>query len=569
MSEITTLLELLEYRARQQPHDRAYVFLSDRGEETGSLTFSELDRRARALAQKVADHARAGDRALLLFLPGLDFIIAFFACMAAGAIPVPMMVPRRTGSRDESANIVGDCSPRVALTNHELLSSPRGKAVQALSKSLTLLTNDDCGHAASEPRNFLHAKPSDIAFLQYTSGSTSSPKGVMVSHHNLIANLKMMADALITSRKSTFVSWLPLYHDMGLIFAALNALYAGAMCVLMAPVAFIQRPMTWLNAIHAYRAEVAGAPNFGFDLCVDRLNREQTKGLDLSSWRIAFNAAEPVRNDTIERFASAFAPFGFDARAMYPCYGMAEAALTISGRQGGGGPVRRSVSRRALQQSRIETPAATDDCSVLIGCGTRFPGEEIAVVDPECRIRLGANCIGEVWASGPNICQGYWQNVGATAASFQALIEGEDQRHWLRTGDLGFTDERGELFITGRLKDLIIVRGMNHYPQDIETTVQDAHPALRRNGGAAFAIEDERGREAVAVVHEIERTYRHRIDVVDIIGRIRDAVFDRHELALDDVALTAPGALPRTTSGKTQRSLTRQLWLRGELDRLS
>jgi acyl-CoA synthetase (AMP-forming)/AMP-acid ligase II len=421
MSEIATLLELLEHRAREQPHDRAYVFLSNRGEESGSLTFSQLDRRARALAQKLADHARAGDRALLLFLPGLDFIVAFFACLAGGTIPVPMMVPRRTSSWDESANIVGDCSPRVALTNLELLSSPRGKAVEALSKSLTLLVIDDCGHAADEPRIFLHPKPSDIAFLQYTSGSTSSPKGVMVSHHNLIANLKMMADALGTSRKSTFVSWLPLYHDMGLIFAVLNALYAGAMCVLMAPVAFVQRPMTWLNAIHAYRAEIAGAPNFGFDLCVDRLNREQTKGLDLSSWRIAFNAAEPVRNDTIERFASAFAPFGFDARAMYPCYGMAE-ALLISGRQGGDGPVRRSVSRCALQQNRIEGPAAIDDCSVLVGCGMRFPGEEIAIVDPECRTRLGATCIGEIWANGPNICQGYWQNAEATAASFQATI---------------------------------------------------------------------------------------------------------------------------------------------------
>jgi acyl-CoA synthetase (AMP-forming)/AMP-acid ligase II len=556
----SSLVDLLRHRAAEQPDDRAYIFLSDQGSEEAALSFAELDRQAAAVAARLLQDGQAGDRALLLFGPGLAFITAYFGCLGAGIIPVPMMLPRRNSSLDSSAPIIADCTPRFAITNSRL-SSARPDVIDRFRQSgMEWIVTDRLEQVTSEPGRLPGPGRDEIAFLQYTSGSTSDPKGVMVTHGNLIDNLEMIRQTLSNTRRSTYVSWVPLYHDMGLILNVLQSLYLGSLCVLMAPVTFIQRPLRWLRAIHDYRAEVAGAPNFAFDLCAQRFRADQVKDLDLSCWKLAFNAAEPIRADTIERFATTFSPYGFDPRAMYPLYGMAEATLLISSGSRGAGPVVRIISRDAFQRHRIADPANSDDAQQVVGCGQNIAGQRLAIVDPESCRRLGPNRIGEVWVGGPHVCKGYWRNPVATESIFQARIAGEGNEHWLRTGDLGFMDEAGELFITGRIKDLIIVRGINYYPQDIENTVYDSHPALRRHCGAAFSLMTESNEEKVVLVQEVERTHRRSLEIEEIAACIREAVANQHEIAIDSIVLIPPGAIPKTTSGKIQRSLARRMW---------
>lgn len=560
MDNLRSLVALLARRAAEQADDRAYVFVSDRGTEEAALTFRQLRETATALAARLIASAQPGDRAILVFPPGIEFMVAFFGCLMAGIIAVPMMMPRRNSARDSSAAILANCTPELALTTSTF--ALRGDLQARFAQENIRWIEVDLTEAAGATVDLQEPAPDDIAFLQYTSGSTSEPKGVMVSHANLLANLEMIRIALGNTRQSTYVNWVPLYHDMGLILNALQALYVGATCVLMAPNAFMQRPLGWLRAISHYRAEVACGPNFGFDLCVSRYRADQMDGVDLSSLRIALNGAEPVRADTIARFIETFAPHGLDSRAIYPAYGMAEATLLISGGTRGGGHVMRSVSRAALQAHAAEAPADPGDAQLVVGCGCALTGEQIAIVNPESRQRLAADGVGEIWVSGANIACAYWRNNAATREELNAKIAGEDGR-WLRTGDLGFLDHTGELFVTGRIKDLIIIRGINHYPQDIERTVQSQDSALRQNCGAAFSVPDEHGEEDLVIVQEVERTARHSIDTGEIKGQIREAIADSHELSARHIALIRPGALPKTTSGKIQRKLARRLWLDG------
>ncbi|HEV2158835.1 fatty acyl-AMP ligase [Bradyrhizobium sp.] len=564
METFRSLVAVLARRAAEQGDDRAYVFVSDRGTEEASLTFRQLHAAATALASRLTLAGQPGERAILVFPPGLEFLVAFFGCLMAGIIAVPMMMPRRNSARDASAAILANCTPALALTTSAfaLRGDLQARFAQENIRWIEVdLTGDRAAADLPDPA------PDDIAFLQYTSGSTSEPKGVVVTHANLLANLEMIRLALGNSRHSTYVNWVPLYHDMGLILNALQALYVGATCVLMAPNAFMQRPLGWLRAISHYRAEVACGPNFGFDLCVSRYRPDQMEGVDLSSLKIALNGAEPVHAETIERFVATFAPHGFDPRAMYPAYGMAEATLLISGGTRGGGHVTRGVSRAALQAHVAEAPPGVDDAQIVVGCGRALTGERIAIVEPEHRMRLPADRVGEIWVSGANVARAYWRNDEASRDGLNAEITGADGP-WLRTGDLGFLDASGELFVTGRIKDLIIIRGINHYPQDIERTVQSLDAGLRENCGAAFSVPDESGEEALVIVQEVERTARHSIDSDEIKGRIREAVADSHELSARHIALIRPGSLPKTTSGKIQRKLARRLWLDGGLEEI-
>jgi acyl-CoA synthetase (AMP-forming)/AMP-acid ligase II len=566
-TEFSSFVDVLRHWAAEQPNDPAYIFLPDRGGARLSLSFAELYARAQAVAVSLAERGQRGDRAVLLFSPGLDFIVAFFACLLAGVIAVPMMVPRRASSRDASAAILADCSPRFAITRRELLTDVRPDLTERFRiGEIDWVFVDSCIGGSEEPRIPL-ALPAwdDAAFLQYTSGSTSAPKGVIVSHGNLIENSEMIRIAFGNTRKSTHVCWVPLYHDMGLILNVLQSLYLGALCVLMAPVSFMQRPLSWLRAIHDYRGEVAGGPNFAFDLCVRRHRLEEIEGIDLSCWRVAFNGAEPVRATTIDRFASTFAPYGFDAKSIRPSYGMAEATLLISTGQRGVDPITRRVSRDALQRNQIVAPAQVQDAQIVVGCGRQLRGERLAIVDPETRMPLGPVLVGEVWVAGPHVAQGYWHNLEATALAFWARMALEGTQCWLRTGDLGFLDEDRELYITGRIKDLIIIRGINHYPQDIEETVQDCHAALRHHCGAAFSVPDHNDEEQLVVVQEVERTFRRLIAIEEIVASIREAITREHEVAAREIVLIRTGSLPKTTSGKIQRNLTRQMFLTGTL----
>ena len=400
LAALPSLVDLLRYRAIEQPDDPAYILLSDRGREDAQITFGELERRTRAVAARLAERAAPGERALLLFANGIDFMVAFFGCLVAGIIAVPMMLPRRQSARDSSDSIVADCMPRLGLATAALLAGGRGDIAGRFGGLDWLAVDQIAADAETPQAAFPAVAAEDIAFLQYTSGSTSDPKGVMVGHANLIANLAMMREAFGNSRASTYVSWTPLYHDMGLIINALESLYSGALCVLLSPVAFVQRPLLWLRAISDYRAEVAVGPNFAFDLCVDRYRAEDMADIDLSSWQLALNASEAVRGDTIRRFATSFAPHGFAASAMYPAYGMAEATVLISAGRRGAGPLISQVSRDGMQRNSVVPPADDADAQEVVGCGRAFPGERVVIADPISLCRLEAGQIGALRGRG-------------------------------------------------------------------------------------------------------------------------------------------------------------------------
>jgi acyl-CoA synthetase (AMP-forming)/AMP-acid ligase II len=557
-----TMVELLEMRARLTP-DTALRFLSDRGKAEAELTFASLRAQSIAIAEDlIARGARTGDRALLTFPPGLEFLVAWFGCLYANVIAVPMMPPRRIKARDSSENIIADCAPRFALTSHSFGSAIREDMVERFNKfslEWVLLNGQTTRKTGLTLASRAHDQ-NDIAFLQYTSGSTASPKGVVVTHANLIANLEMIRKGFGNGPRSTFVSWVPLYHDMGLILNVLQAIYAGAACILLSPVSFLQRPLIWLRAISDFGAEVAGGPNFAFDHCVARLQPQQMEGVNLSCWKVAMNAAEPVRSASLQRFATAFAPYGFDPQAFYPCYGMAEATVFMSGGARGQGARITHISKSALRTLQVRDPIDEADRHPIVGCGRAAAGTLLAIVDPETKARLPFGDVGEVWGRGNHIAQGYWQRPEATSETFCASISGESSGQWLRTGDLGFINPDGELFIAGRIKDVIIIRGRNYYPQDIEHTVQSTDASLRAGFGAAFTIIESDDQERLMIIQEVERTQRHRTDFAEIAAQIREAVAEAHDLSVHHVILVAPGVVPKTTSGKIQRRLTRQLW---------
>ncbi len=571
MSAFSSLLDMLHHSATHTPDARALVFASAPSADV-ALTFRELEAQAAALAVRLRAETDPGDRALLIFPTGLEFVVAYFACLMAGVVAVPLMPPRRNASQDSSAAIMADCRPRLALSPAGDGEDPRGTLRQRLADAgiahLTVALAPDAVAAAG-----LTPVPgrTDLAFLQYTSGSTSTPKGVMVSHGNLLANLEMMRQRFGNSARSVHVSWIPLYHDLGLILNLLQPLYLGATCVLMTPSGFMHRPLNWLRAIHAYGAEVAAAPNFAYHLCVDRFRPEQMEGVDLSGWKVAVNGAEPVRAATMARFAETFAPYGYDPRTMHPTYGLAEATLVVSTAPRGSGPRVRPVSATALKAGRVAPPDSPDDAQPLVSCGPAVPGVSIAIVDPVTRQPVARDQIGEVWVQGQSVAGGYWQRPAVSEATFRARMvappgEAEIAGTWLRTGDLGHLDASGDLALVGRIKDVLIIRGVNHYPQDIEATVADAHPALRRDFGAVFTLLDAQGTEQVILVQEVERTQRHGLAEDEVVAAARAAVANNHDLSLHKVVLIRPGTIPKTTSGKIQRALTRQRWLDGSLE---
>jgi len=558
-----TLVELLRHRARCQADDVAFTILLDGETQTCDLTYRELDRQARAIAAWLQSQDLVGERALLVYPPGAEFIAAFFGCLYAGVVAVPVFPPRPNRSMNRIQAIARDAEARLALTTESVLQRV-GRLIQETPDLRQLVWQPTCNLPDGIEQRWEAPKihGDTLAFLQYTSGSTGTPKGVMLSHTNLVHNSALIAYAFEHTRSGSGVFWLPNYHDMGLIGGILQPLYVGRPNVLMSPMSFLQKPYRWLAAISRFRGTTSGGPNFAYDLCVRKITPEQRATLDLSCWRVAFNGAEPVWAETLREFSEAFAPCGFRPEAFYPCYGMAEATLIVSGGYVFEPPVIRHFDGEALGESRaVRVEADHPHARALVGCGQNLPDQQIVIVDPDTETRCPTGRIGEIWVSGPSVAKGYWRKKLASQATFQARLRDTGEGPFLRTGDLGFLDE-GELFVTGRIKDLIIIRGMNCYPQDIERTVQQSHPRLRPDCGAAFAVESKGGTRLI-VAQEVER-HRHG-GLEEICQAIRRAVAAEHDLQVDEILLLKAGSIPKTTSNKIQRNECRKRYLKNEL----
>ncbi len=545
--EAADLVAALRGRVAEAPDRIAFVWLED-GETPGETwTYAELDRQARGVAARLARDTRPGDRALLLYPPGLPFVAAFWGCLYAGVVPAPVFPPRDAAGLPGLLAIAKDAQARVALTTGDALARTRLlRWFQPAMRAMRWIATDRLAAADAAPAP--SAAAHELALLQYTSGSTGTPRGVRVTHANLLANVAMLQDAWAASGfeapgPTRFLSWLPLYHDMGLIGMVIVPVAMGATATLMSPLHFLQRPSRWLRAIAAARAEVSAGPNFAYELCVRKATGAAAEGLDLSSWVVAMNGAEPVRVETLDRFAAAFAPHGFRRESFYPCYGLAEATLFVTGGVGLEAPVARTL-----------------DAAVVIGCGRTWGATAVRIADPETGAWREDGQVGEVWVSGPGIAQGYHGHDAESAATFGARAA-DGSGPWLRTGDLGFR-EGAELFVTGRLKDLIILRGRNLYPQDVERAVAEAHVALRPGCGVAFAVEVA-GEERLVVAQEVDR--RATADADEIGRAVRRAVSEAHDASLHALFLLPHGSLPKTSSGKVRRRTTREAWLAGSL----
>ncbi|MEQ8226658.1 MAG: AMP-binding protein [Rhodospirillales bacterium] len=564
--------EALRHWAEHAPDKIAFRLLS--GEDIAhEINYGALYKRAENVAGALSQKANPGDRVMLLFAQGLDFVVGFVACQMAGMIPVPMSLPRGRERNSRLAHVEADCLPAVILSHEAARKALAGRTFSVPVIEISKMEN---GTPQASTRN------NDIAFLQYTSGSTGTPKGVIISQDNLWSNVADISASFRVKQQSETVTWLPSYHDMGLVGTILVPLFQGVTSNLMAPDDFIRRPLSWLNAISRFRADIAGGPNFALELCANRLqNTEQAPwvgDLDLSTWQVLFVGAEPVNAETLARFSAAAAPYGFNPASFLPCYGLAEATLYAAGSRGTPGQLTQRFDTSALQNGRAvpandsprnkkaDTPRLPP--TSLVGCGGKNlqRSTQVVIADPDTRTPLNDRLLGEVWLSGPGISKGYWPN-SQDDGKFQARIEGMPETAFLRTGDIGFIDD-GNLYITGRISDLIIVNGVNYFPPDLENSTAAADDRLPKWRAAAFSYEVN-GHPKVVAIQEIPRLGRHDLKMSELVSRIRQSVFDDHGLTLDDVVLLKPGGIPVTASGKVQRRRCRDLYLAHELENLA
>jgi acyl-CoA synthetase (AMP-forming)/AMP-acid ligase II len=565
-----TLVDVLRRRAGREPDRIAYTYVLDGDALEHAVTYGELETGARRIAVELAGRGLEGRTALLVFDPGLDFVAAIFGCFFAGVIAVPVYPPdprTMVVHLGRLERIAADAGAAIVLTTETV----RTRTADALAGFAALRALEwwsvEGAHVGAEVAWRPAATTADaVAFLQYTSGSTGAPKGVVVTHANILAHGAAVIAALGLDANEVTVSWLPLYHDMGLIGTVFIPMQLGCRSVQLSPLDFLERPVRWLRAITRHRGTLSPAPNFAFELVTRRTTEAERATLDLRSWKAAMNGAEPIRAETCERFIAAFAPCGFRREALVPCYGLAEATLMVAGGPGGTPPAILSVDEGALAAHRVEVrDDAAARARALVGCGRVAKGLDVVIVDPETRVRAAASEVGEIWVAGPQVAAGYWRDADATAATFQARLADEDERAYLRTGDLGFLRD-GVLFVTGRLKDVIIVRGRNLYPQDLEHTAERAHAALRPGAGAAFVVGDGDGVERLVLVHE--STAADGDEAGAAVEAVGHAVARDHGVEPFAVVLIRPRTLPKTSSGKVRRRACRDAYVAGTLSRL-
>ena len=581
VSATDTITARLLQHAHAMPDQIAYTFLRDDG-KVDDITYGALAARATALAGYLAGAAPQGARMLLLYPAGLEFITVYFACLLGGMIAVPATIPHKTRASSRLQGLLCDADPALILTRSDCAASIHAGLALIDADARACLATDMLVLDGTEAHRLPDITPDMTAFLQYTSGSTALPKGVEVTHRNIASNAEAIRVGFGFAPASVMVSWLPLFHDMGLIGSVVAPMFVGFHAVLMAPAAFLKHPIMWLEAITRYRGTCAGAPNFGWDVCARKIGAAAKAGLDLSSLKVAYNGSEPVRAATLRAFVDAFAACGMRATALFPCYGMAETTLFISGGPVERAPLVRSVSKSMLEGNQIrDAVPGSADAREVVSSGMVSPMNQVLIVDPESQRPAGRHRVGEVWVRGPSVARGYWQRPAETQAAFGNHLATDQAGPFLRTGDLGFMQD-GELFITGRLKDLVIINGRNVYPQDVEEVIERAIDFIEPNMCAAFSVEID-GEERLAIVAEANRTLLRAVQHAsghdklrakdDVLVRIEATarhicvlIGQQFDVSVSSLVFVKPGSFPRTTSGKVQRSRCKELALHGELD---
>ncbi|MFM9589539.1 fatty acyl-AMP ligase [Streptomyces scabiei] len=569
MAEFGSFAEVVLTRSDERGDTDAFVFLADgvRGKVPERLPYRNLDRAAKDIASWLQERGLAGRQVLLLYPSGLDFVKAFTGCLYAGAVAVPAPLPSEQGQHFRRVSgIVRDARVGAVLTLAEHAPEVEAwLAAEGFSDVVCLPTDQgpvgDAG-AWRDPA----LTPDHLAFLQYTSGSTSAPKGVMVSHGNLLANEAAIARSTGNTPDTMIGGWLPFYHDMGLIGHILQPLWLGTTSVLIPPVSFLRKPARWLELVSEYGVNASGGPNFAYDLCVRRVTDAQLEGLDLSTWRTACNGAEPVRAETLQAFTERFGPYGFRPETMFPCYGMAETTLLVTGTPKTRGALLREVDAAGLEQGTLTGPYLGAATRTLVSSGVALAEDfEVRIVDPETLAERPEGQVGEIWVRGASVASGYWERPEVNAEIFGARIAGQEELGaWLRTGDMGVMGSGGELFVTGRLKEMVLINGRNIYPYDVESAVRGLDPAI--GAGAVFAV-DSGGQEHLVVIHEI-RAAAAGADLKDVATQIQRHIGMEFAVPAGNVLLVRPGTVRRTTSGKIQRTLMRKLFLQGTVTAL-
>jgi acyl-CoA synthetase (AMP-forming)/AMP-acid ligase II len=565
-ASVVTLGQILATRAQDSPDALAFRFSRDGIHAVEDLSYADVHARAQRIAGHLFAEVPVGSRALLLFGPGLDFVSALFACLQAGVVAVSVMatqpgrlhrvLPRLERiSRDAEVSVVLTTSASMQTDRPLFESGSRLAAARWIAVDRAA-ARDGPGVPAQDTEQ--------LAFLQYTSGSTADPRAVMLSHANFLANSAVIAAGLRLSSKSRGFCWLPASHDMGLFTGILQPVILGFPTVLMPPLAVLKDPLRWLAGISRFGASFSGAPNFAYELAVARTTPEQRAQLSLGMWDVAFCGAEPVRAEAIEAFCDAFAPCGFRQSSFYPCYGLAEATLMVTGPRRRRKPTLLALDAAGLEARLAQPPHGGSRVQVVVGVGEAGDGHEIAIVNEHTLRRCAPGEVGEIWVSGPSVAAGYWPGEPGTDAEFAARIAGDDpSKAYLRTGDLGFLRD-GELFVVGRIKDLLIIRGRNFHPHDLERAAESAHPRLRRSCSAAFSVDRDGGTELTTIVMEVDPDPADDSD--DVIRAVRREVMTTTDVGLQWVVLVGPGEVPKTTSGKVQRRLCRARLVAGQLE---
>ncbi len=560
----------IESWANRTPDTPALIFLEDGETETERVSYQQLHQRAGEIAQCLRQRQLVGERVLLLFHSRIDYITAFFGCLYAGVIAVPVYPPRNNYHAERVLAIAHDAQARTVLTMQYLRADIEAKmAALSADAALEILAVDGPEMVSSSVYMNREQLPEQVAYLQYTSGSTGTPKGVMVKHGNLIQNCLYSAKAQGLPEGRCFVAWLPIFHDLGLVHGICLPLTLGGTAVFMPSPVFVQKPLRWLKAISRYRAVYTPAPNFAYELCATKITAVEAATLDLSCWQVALNGAEPIALSTLNKFRAHFAASGFDPATFSSGYGLAETTLLVtSGKHGEMTPVL-YLDAEEIKQDKVVLLNPDDPLAkAQVSSGWIMPDPHVKIVNPNTMLECNGTEVGEIWVSGSSNCAGYWRRAQESVETFAATLAATGDTCYIRTGDLGFA-HAGQLYVTGRLKDLIIIRGANHYPQDIERTAEDAHPALRKGGwAAAFTLEDAPDAPQLVIVIEVERTERKKVDATEAGLAIMRAVTEKHGIDVDLVVLIDPAGIPKTSSGKIQRRPCKAMMLAGELSEI-